>query len=502
MKTSGSKWRQWSTWILIFAPIANLHSANAACWGDGDVVAEYLFYDDGDGTAINTGIDEDDGNAVLVNGAGFNTNTPPSNSDCGWSVMFPGTGSGSTTPAIETEDFYDPLAGTSSFAILAWIRRESGSASSNTSSRIVSDTSSLALTNTTTGVEFRLSGSTGALYLRINGNEVGTPLASVPPNGDQWRHVAVVYDGSRPATNALTRNVHFYVDGIQRGDGSTLQNVVVGDNTNRLTMGNSSVNRGIANTMVGKMDDVIILAGVAPAAVGNGKTNETIQCYMKLNDDIVRPIISPPIHVTANTDPGQCYCTNVNLGEPSASDNCGVASIENNAPSVFLSGVTLVVWTATDYAGNTASCTQAVTVVDAEAPVVICPSNITVEAGPCLASVTNLNLGEPVVTDNCAVTMLSSSAPTVFPVGTTLVVWYAEDAAGNHGSCTQQVSVLPSRTLDCDGDGLTDYEELVTYMTSPENSCTAGDGLSDGWKVQHGFDPAVAVPVECRPRYW
>lgn len=502
MKNSRTKWTRWPIWLLLFASITIPHSSFAACWGDGDVVAEYLFYDDGNGIAINTGIDEDDGNAVLVNGASFNTNTPPSNGDCGWSVKFPSTGSGSTTPAIETEDYYDPLGGTSNFTILAWIRRESGSASSNTSARIVSDTSSLTLTNTTAGVELRLSGSSGALYLRINGYEVGTTSASIPPNGDQWTHVAVVYDGTRPATNTLTRNVHFYVDGIQRGDGNTLQNVVVGDNTNRLTLGNSSVSRGIANTLVGKMDDVIVLAGVAPAAVGNGKTNETIQCYMNLNDDIVPPAIYPPSNVTTNTDPGQCYCTNVSLGQPSASDNCGVASVDNNAPSIYPSGLTFVIWTAIDYAGNPSTCTQAVTVVDGADPVITCPSNITVEAGACLASVTNIDLGEPIVSDNCAVASVSSIAPSSFSVGTTSVVWEVWDTSGNHASCLQQVTVLPSQTLDCDGDGLTDWEELMVYMTDPENACTAEDGLSDGWKVQYGFDPTVAVPSECKPTYW
>ena len=476
--------------------------ACAVCWGDGEVVAEYLFFEGEGSTALNTGLDGDNGNAALVNGAGFNTNTPPSNLECGWSANLPGTGSGATTPAIETAGDYDPLAGASNFIIMAWVRRESLGSGSNTSARIVSDASSLTLTNTTAGVEFRFSGSAGTLSLRVNGNEVGTTSAGIAPNSNAWRHVAVVYDGTRPATNALTRNVHFYVDGIQRGDGNVLQNVVVGSNTNRLTLGNSAVSRGTGNTLVGKLDDVVILAGVAPAAVGNGKTNEAIRCYMNRNDDIERPDINPPPNVTTNTAPGLCASTNVNLGQPSASDNCGVASIENNAPPVFSSGVTLVVWTATDYAGNSGACTQTVTVVDGEDPVITCPSNITVDAGQCLSGVTNLNLGWPVVSDNCTVASIYNSGPSMYTVGATTVVWRAVDAAGNHSTCEQQVSVLPSQTLDCDGDGLTDWEELMVYLTDPEDPCTAGDGVSDGWKVQYGFDPTVPVPAGCRPTYW
>ena len=73
MKVTLNSWTRVVFCILGGVSLAMPTCAVAACWGDGDVVAEYLFYDDGDGTAINTGIDEDDGNAVLVNGASFNT---------------------------------------------------------------------------------------------------------------------------------------------------------------------------------------------------------------------------------------------------------------------------------------------------------------------------------------------------------------------------------------------------------------------------------------------
>lgn len=515
---NGQRWVGGAKYVLaamgqagIWIPIISLLGAtlllpvhvSAACFGDSDAVAEYLFVEEPGGAVVNTGIDGDDGNAAMVNGADFSTNVPASNLGCGWSVDLPATGSGATTPAVETASEYDPLAGAGNFTAMAWVRRQSLGSGSNTSARILSDVNSLALTGTTAGVEFRFAGSAGTLSLRLNGNEVGTAAAGVAPNSDEWRHVAVVYDGTRPATNTLTRNVHFYVDGIQRGDGNVLQGLVVGANTNPLTIGNTSVGRGVANLLVGKIDDVLILYGAAPAAVGNGKTSETIRCYMDLNDDIERPQIEPPANVAANTDPGQCSTTNVSLGQPTASDNCGIAAIGNNAPSVYPAGTSFVVWTATDYAGNSASCTQTVTVVDTENPGIVCPSNITVDAGHCLAGVTNIDLGWPTVSDNCTISAVyPSGIPSVFPVGTNTVVWHAYDAAGNHSTCEQLVTVLPSQTLDCDGDGLTDYEEMATYMTDPADPSTAGDGLSDGWKVQYGFDPTIPVPAECRPRYW
>ena len=47
-----------------------------------------------------------------------------------------------------------------------------------------------------------------------------------------------------------------------------------------------------------------------------------------------------------------------NLGTPNVSDNCGVASVTNDAPSTFPIGLTVVTWTVTDIHGNMASCTQ------------------------------------------------------------------------------------------------------------------------------------------------
>src|SRR6185436_10611224 len=66
------------------------------------------------------------------------------------------------------------------------------------------------------------------------------------------------------------------------------------------------------------------------------------------------------------------------LGLPTATDDCGGSpTFTNDAPPIFLVGVTTVTWTATDLAGNHATATQTVTVTDTVAPTVSC-----VPAGP------------------------------------------------------------------------------------------------------------------------
>jgi Bacterial Ig domain/Secretion system C-terminal sorting domain/PA14 domain/HYR domain len=52
----------------------------------------------------------------------------------------------------------------------------------------------------------------------------------------------------------------------------------------------------------------------------------------------------------------------VALGTPATADNCSVASLTNNAPSVFPIGTTIVTWTVTDGSGNTATANQVVIV--------------------------------------------------------------------------------------------------------------------------------------------
>ncbi len=82
--------------------------------------------------------------------------------------------------------------------------------------------------------------------------------------------------------------------------------------------------------------------------------------------DTIKPTINCPESVTDEVDVGFDYATNVDLGELAATDttdNCTIESVTNNAPLQFPLGNTDVVWTVTDVSGNTATCTQLVTII-------------------------------------------------------------------------------------------------------------------------------------------
>ena len=175
--------------------------------------------------------------------------------------------------------------------------------------------------------------------------------------------------------------------------------------------------------------------------------------------ETVVPEIRCPLDKDVTTDPGKCNKTGpISLGTPVVSDNCGVASVTNNAPAVYQKGVNLVTWTVTDKSGNTRTCVQRVTVYDAEKPTITCPANIVANTGSdCTA--TPVTLPHPVFADNCGVivtlkwaitgvTWGSSNGtginyvPTMnYATGVSTVTYTAYDEAGNWQTCTFTVTV-------------------------------------------------------------
>jgi hypothetical protein len=176
---------------------------------------------------------------------------------------------------------------------------------------------------------------------------------------------------------------------------------------------------------------------------GSGNTttcNQTITVV-----DTENPIITCSVPVTVMADLGSCTATGVVLVPATGADNCSVASITNNAPVAFPLGTTIVTWTITDGSGNTATCAQPVTVIDTQAPAIVCPSPVTLIAdfGACYAS--GAVLGTPTTTDNCSVASVTNNSTATYSVGVTPVIWTVVDGSGNVTTCTQLVIVLDTQ---------------------------------------------------------
>jgi gliding motility-associated-like protein len=105
-------------------------------------------------------------------------------------------------------------------------------------------------------------------------------------------------------------------------------------------------------------------------------------------------------------------------------------------------------WHLVDNCGNAAADQiQTITVSDTIAPVLTCPTSITVNNDPTLCGA-NVTVAQPTFVENCStVTLVNSFNQTAdasgyYPVGTTTVIWTATDACGNSSTCSMTVTVV------------------------------------------------------------
>jgi large repetitive protein len=175
--------------------------------------------------------------------------------------------------------------------------------------------------------------------------------------------------------------------------------------------------------------------------------NETSCNFTVTVTEPVPPTISCPESISVSTDPTQCGAI-VNYNTPVGEDNCpgvNTALTEGLASgSLFPVGTTLVEYTVTDASGNTSTCFFTVEVIDDVAPIITCPSNIVTPPNTpdCQAVV---NYPAPGAIDNCGLASVDLIAGlpsgSLFPTGTTTIVYEAMDLSGNTATCSFTITV-------------------------------------------------------------
>jgi uncharacterized repeat protein (TIGR01451 family) len=163
----------------------------------------------------------------------------------------------------------------------------------------------------------------------------------------------------------------------------------------------------------------------------------------------VTPITNnPPIAVcqqlTVNNDAGVCWATvtpaQVDGGSSDPDGNPLTLTLTPPGPYPVGSATTVTL-TVTDSSGLSDSCQTTVIVADAEAPQLLCPTNIVQgnDPGQCSAIVTYV----AAATDNCTLATLICvpASGSTFPKGSTTVTCMATDGAGNPASCSFTVTV-------------------------------------------------------------
>lgn len=177
-------------------------------------------------------------------------------------------------------------------------------------------------------------------------------------------------------------------------------------------------------------------------------------------------------NLTVYLDGNGLVSADATLADGGSTDNCSIDSVWLT-PADFTCaelGQDLVTLTVADASGNTDDCITVISVLDTIAPTIIaCPSDIIVEpaSSDCNPSVSWV---EPTTDDNCTPTLISNFSPgDNFSVGTTTVVYTAEDQSGNTANCLFDVTIVPS--------------ELVVSTTSPTYNCgynISCNGAEDG----------------------
>jgi hypothetical protein len=197
----------------------------------------------------------------------------------------------------------------------------------------------------------------------------------------------------------------------------------------------------LAGATVALGTNLVVLIAVDATGNTTSCTNTVIV------SDTNPPSMICPSDLNISADPGQCWATNVALGTPIVSDNCGSVATTSNAPAIFAVGTNIVIWTAMDIYGNSTNGAQMVVVLDTELPLISAPATVVVTADPGKNAVTNVSLGTPVTSDNCGVAGVTNDAPSSFPIGTNTVNWTVTDIHGNVASAPQTVVVNPAPRL-------------------------------------------------------
>ena len=195
-----------------------------------------------------------------------------------------------------------------------------------------------------------------------------------------------------------------------------------------------------AATVVGLGTHTIMVT--ATDAAGN-----TATCTTTLTvGDTTPPVVNCPPGTTVSADANcQAIIPDV-LAGVTATDCNGPATLAQSpaAGTVVGLGTHTITVTATDVAGNPATCTTTLTVVDSTPPVVNCPAATTVSADAnCQTTIPDVLVGVTATDCNGPVTLAQSpTAGTVVGLGTHTITVTAIDAAGNPSTCTTTLTVV------------------------------------------------------------
>ncbi len=239
--------------------------------------------------------------------------------------------------------------------------------------------------------------------------------------------------------------------------------------------------------------------------------------------DIEKPQVICPSDLSLNTTADSCftYITSTNL-TPLSLDNCGqnnlttnfalsgavqtaTLSLQSIVNQRFAKGVTTVLYTVSDAAGNTNTCTQRINISDKTKPKINCNSSHIQTATPNAECQKLVSLAHPSSSDNCTsqqnIALLYSLEGAVmasgsglippnqlFVPGLTTVTYKVTDESGNFAECAYNVTVIEAPfqkpTLQCPAN--------VT-VSATNGTCHAS--INSGLQPQNASDNCTTIDL-------
>jgi len=229
-----------------------------------------------------------------------------------------------------------------------------------------------------------------------------------------------------------------------------------------------------------------------PLAFGNG-ADWTSTNFNLLGADLISfanslidtqaPVLNCSPNIRTNNELGKCgktvqYTTTVTDNCPNITSSCTPP-----AGSFFNVGQTTVNCTARDNVGNAANCSFVVTILDLEAPKIICPADKLIS---CEESIAPANTGNPITSDNCGVGAITNTdlrvdgaCPNEFTLERT---WNVMDVNGNNSNCLQIISVEDKKSpvITCPANITVTCDTSVakTGLAIATDNCDASVSLS------------------------
>jgi len=107
---------------------------------------------------------------------------------------------------------------------------------------------------------------------------------------------------------------------------------------------------------------------------------------------------------------------------------------------------------------------EAAATPDTTRPIISSPTDLVIEA---TGSFTSVELGEAMAMDENGIQILVNNAPTLFPLGSTTIIWTAIDNSGNSASATQQVDIVDTTpptiysVSDITAEAVVPYDNII-----------------------------------------